>query len=131
MTHYVKTQEAVEGLEWPCEMDISQESVLAYEKAIDVVDGAHEETDQLVKALHLFASCGSYPLAAAGIAYTLIAASRQSHGKYVNAGLKAAQMLLNQAREIVDDRIEINFFQLFIDIAYENYAQYQRRYERV
>lgn len=109
---------AVEKMNWPSQPQIHERGKQAYEIALDHVDTFRNDPRVLAKALEILQGCESKPLALAGVAYTLIAASaeKEKDGVYAGEGLRNAMMWLEDAQAVAPDEIEINFIEALIYI---------------
>ena len=78
------------------------------------VDEYKGDTKTLVAALRIFQTCDSRPYVFAGIAYTLVMASREIDLSYSQEGLDAAMSWLEQAQELAPNEVDINMIEAFI-----------------
>jgi len=90
----------------------------AFEVGRDKVDQYRSDPRLLGEALRIFQTADSLPYQYAGIAYTLLAASREpdDEGEYDQTGLDAAMEWLEKAQELAPDVTDINVIEPFIYI---------------
>ena len=69
-----------------------------FEVGLEKVSSSDDDPKELVSALKIFQSGDSQPYAFAGIAYTLVTASKETNGTYSQAGLDAAMEWLEKAQ---------------------------------
>lgn len=86
----------------------------AYEIGLEAVDSYKGDPKTLVDALGTFQSGRSRPFTCAGIAYVLVAASRERDGTFDQTGLDAAMAWLEQAQETEPDILLINMIEALI-----------------
>lgn len=107
---------AVDNMNWPSQPQINENGKRAYEIALDHVDSFRNDPRVLAKALEILQGSESRPLALAGVAYTLIAASAENDDSYAREGLDAAMDWLEQAQASAPDEIMINFIESLVYI---------------
>lgn len=107
---------AIENMNWPSQPQIHDAGKRAYEIALDHVDSFRSDPRVLAKALEILQGSESRPLALAGVAYTLVAASAEKEGAYDSEGLRNAMMWLEDAQAVAPDEIEINFIEALVYI---------------
>lgn len=88
----------------------------AFEVGRDKVDAYRGDPKTLGDALRVFQTANSLPYEYAGIAYTLVIASRDSQGDYYQPGLDEALVWLEKAQELAPDVTDINAIEPFIYI---------------
>lgn len=103
-------------MELPNNPEATPQGLQAYRIGLETVDSYKGDPKTLVDALGTFRSGGSRPFAFAGIAYTLIAASRKEDGSLVPQGLDAAMEWLEKAQESEPDILLINMIEALIYI---------------
>lgn len=106
----------LKATKWPEIPEPTLQGRQAYLVGLDKVDDYTDNPKALTAALRTFQSGESRPYALAGVAYTLISASRERDGSYALGGLKASLEWLEKAQELAPDLIEINFIEAFIYI---------------
>lgn len=107
---------AIEQMEWSSNNEINEIAIRAYDIALDEVDGYRGDPKPLQKALRSLQTGNCRPLAYAGIAYILIAASEEKDGNYAAEGLAEAMKWLEKAQEIIPDSLNINFIEALVYI---------------
>ena len=107
---------AINNMNWPSQPQINEKNKRAYEIALDHVDTFRNDPRVLAKALEILQGCESHPLALAGVAYTLIAASAENDGDYASEGLDEAMDWLEKAQTSAPDEISINFIEALVYI---------------
>ena len=80
----------------------------AYEEGVYQVDSSNNSPRKIADALRTFQTGDSQPYLCAGIAYALIAASREADNSYDQNGLQSALDWLEKAQDVAPDRVEIN-----------------------
>ncbi|MCA9961922.1 MAG: tetratricopeptide repeat protein [Anaerolineales bacterium] len=106
----------VDKVNWPQQPQATDLGRRTYEISIDNVDSFKEDPKVLASALRALQTCDSRPYAMAGVAYTLIAASREQDGSYAEEGLETALAWLEKAQETEPDIVDINVVEAFIYI---------------
>jgi len=101
---------------WPESTEASQLGRKVYFVGLDKVDEYEGDPKSLTAALRTFQSGESRPFAYAGVAYTVIKASREKDGTYSQKGLDASLKWLEKAQELSPDLIEINMIEAYIYI---------------
>jgi predicted Zn-dependent protease len=109
-------------MKWPHGKQATELGRKSYDTALDRVDMYTGDPKVLGEALRILQTGDSLPFAYAGIAYTLIAASREKDGSYAEEGLEAALDWLEQAQEAAIDIVDINMIEALVYI-------YNGRYE--
>jgi tetratricopeptide (TPR) repeat protein len=104
----------LQKLQLPAEMKPTAQGQRAYEIGLEAVDSYKGDPKVLVDALGTFRSGQSRPFTCAGIAYVLVAASRESDGSYFPKGLEAAMHWLEKAQETEPDNNLINMIEALI-----------------
>ncbi len=92
MSWYQQLLTTIDQMEWPQSDSLTPKALEAYETGIDMVDGYRGEPEHILLALRWFRDTESRPLAYAGIAYALMAASYIQARKYDPKGLTAAEI---------------------------------------
>ena len=113
---------SLEKMTWPENPRASLQGRQAYDIGLDKVDEYTTDPKMLAAALRTFQSGESRPFAFAGVAYTLVRASREKDGSHAQIGLDAALEWLEDAQDLAPDVVEINMIEAFIYI-------YSRRYD--
>lgn len=106
----------LDRMRWPFTPRATQLGYKAYEHGIDKADTYRDDAKVLGDALRIFQTADSQPYAFAGIAYTLVLASREEDGSYAQEGLDAAMLWLEKAQELEPDLVEINFIESLVYI---------------
>ena len=88
----------------------------AFEVGRDTVDTYRGDPKTLGDALRIFQTADSLPYEYAGIAYTLVMASREKKGSYYQPGLDEALAWLEKAQDLAPDVTDINAIEPFIYI---------------
>jgi tetratricopeptide (TPR) repeat protein len=101
-------------MKWPSNTQPTLAGHKTFEVGVDKVDDYHGDPKELGAALRTFQTADSRPYALAGAAYTLLAASRNDDGSYVQEGLDASLSLLEQAQETAPDVADINMIEAHI-----------------
>jgi tetratricopeptide (TPR) repeat protein len=104
----------LDKIKWPEVTEATQLGRTAYEVGLEKVDEFRNDPKSLASAITTFQSGQSRPYAFAGVAYTLIRASRESDGSYTEQGLAAALEWLERAQELAPDVLEINIMEAFV-----------------
>ncbi len=102
----------------PATPEATTQGLQAYKIGLDTVDSYKRDPKTLLDALGTFRSGGSRPFTCAGVAYTLVAASREQDGSYAPMGLDAAMKWVEKAQETEPDILLINMIEAFIYIFY-------------
>jgi tetratricopeptide (TPR) repeat protein len=87
-----------------------------YEVGLEKVNNYQNDPKLLAEALRTFQTGDSRPYFFAGLAYTLIAAARETDGSYAQSGLDAAMAWLEKAQELAPDILEINVIEALVYI---------------
>lgn len=85
-----------------------------YEIGLEKVDEYKGDPKTLLAALRIFQTCNSQPYTFAGVAYSLITASREQDGSYHQEGLDAAMLWLEKAQALAPDIVIINMIEAFV-----------------
>ena len=107
---------AITKMEWPETAAATELGRQAYEIGLDKADDYVNDPKDLAAALRTFRSGESLPYAYAGIAYTLVRASREQDGTYSGLGLEEALEWLEKAQDLDPDVLEINVVEVLIYI---------------
>ena len=99
---------------WPTDPAATAQGRVTYEIGLDKVEGYSSDPRTLVEAVRIFQSGGSEPYAYAGVAYVLVAASREQDGSYVASGLDAAMTWLEKAQALEPDVVMINMIEALV-----------------
>ncbi|MBE2200013.1 MAG: tetratricopeptide repeat protein [Anaerolinea sp.] len=106
----------LDKVNWPQHPQTTDLGRRTYEISVDNVDSYKDDPKVLAAALRALQTCDSRPYALAGVAYMLIAASREADGSYASEGLEAALSWLEKAQETEPDIVDINVVEAFIYI---------------
>ena len=106
----------LQKMRWPQNEALTVLGRKTYDAALDKVDMYHDEPKVLVEALRILQTGDSLPYAYAGVAYTLVAASKNKDGSYVEEGLDAAMDWLEMAQEAAPDEVDINMIEALVYI---------------
>lgn len=87
-----------------------------YDIGMEKVDEYRGDSKTLVSALRIFQTCDAQPYVFAGVAYTLLAAARESDDSYAQAGLDAAMEWLEKAQDLAPNIVSINMIEAFVYI---------------
>jgi len=109
-----KLMVVLERMEWPTEERPTDQGWEAYKVGLDRVDGFRDDPQTLAAALRTFQAGGSRPYAFAGVAYTLITATREADGRFDEDGLDEAMDWLEKAQSTAPDLVHINFIEALI-----------------
>lgn len=104
----------LQKVKWSTTAVATEQGRQAYFVGLEKVDAYSGDPNQLTAALRTFATGNSQPFAFAGVAYTLIAASREKDGSYAPDGLEAAMEWLEKAQDLEPDVFEINMLEVLI-----------------
>lgn len=104
----------LQKIKLPATPQATQQGRRAYEIGLETVDSFKGDPKTLVDALGTFQSGQSRPFTCAGIAYILVAASREQDGSFYPGGLEAAMTWLEQAQETEPDVLLINMIEALI-----------------
>lgn len=104
----------LEKINWPATEAATEQGRQSYLVGLAKVDEYSGDPNQLTAALKTFVTGGSQPFGFAGVAYTLIAAARESDGSYASGGLEAAMDWLEKAQDLEPDVLEINMLEALI-----------------
>jgi len=107
---------AIKKMDWPETTAATELGRQAYEIGLDKADEYVNDPKDLAAALRTFRSGESLPYAFAGVAYTLVKASREGDGTYSDLGLKEALDWLEKAQDLDPDVLEINVVEVLIYI---------------
>ncbi|HSG19015.1 MAG TPA: tetratricopeptide repeat protein [Anaerolineae bacterium] len=107
---------ALNKMQWPKTPAATELGRQTFEIGLDKADDYANEAKVLAAALRTFQTGDSRPYAFAGVAYTLIKASRESDESYSQAGLAEALGWLEKAQELDPDVLEINVVEALIYI---------------
>lgn len=88
----------------------------AFEVGRDKVDAYRGDPKTLGDALRVFQTANSFPYECAGIAFTLVVASRETGGSYYQPGLDEALAWLEKAQAVAPDVTDINVIEPLIYI---------------
>jgi tetratricopeptide (TPR) repeat protein len=105
---------AVQEMKWPDMRMSTGQGRQTYEMGLDRLFSCPDDPNELMAALAIFQSGDSNPFACAGIAHTLIMASREEDSSYIQAGLDEAMAWLEKAQQSEPDIVEINVIEAFI-----------------
>lgn len=106
----------LDKVNWPQDPQATDLGRRTYEISIDNVDSYKEDPKVLATALRALQTCDSRPYAMAGVAYMLIAASKEQDGSYAPEGLETALTWLEKAQETEPDIVDINVVEAFVYI---------------
>jgi tetratricopeptide (TPR) repeat protein len=109
-----KLLQTLKQMEWPDSGAPSGRGRHTYEVGLEKISSCKNDPAVLLSALDIFQTGDSKPYAFAGIAHTLVAASRENNGSYTRKGLNAAMSWLEKAQAIEPDIVEINMIEAFI-----------------
>jgi tetratricopeptide (TPR) repeat protein len=112
-----------EKLSWPEQLAATELGRQMYEVALEKANAYRGDPKTLAAALRTLQTGDSQPYLFAGIAYTLLIASRDADGSYSAAGLRAAMDWLEKAQALEPDVLIINVVEALIYIysgEYEN-----------
>jgi len=101
---------------WPETTAATELGRRAYEIGLDKADDYVNDPKDLAAALRTFRSGESLPYAYAGVAYTLVKASREQDGAHSELGLAEALNWLERAQDLDPDILEINVVEVLIYI---------------
>jgi tetratricopeptide (TPR) repeat protein len=101
-------------MKWPETTAATELGRQAYEIGMDKADDYVNDPRDLAAALRTFQTGKSRPYAFAGVAYTLVKASREKDGTFSQAGLTEALNWLEKAQELDPDVLEINVVEALI-----------------
>lgn len=104
----------LQKIQLPAETNTTAQGRRAYEIGLETVDSYKSDPKVLVDALGTFQSGQSRPFTCAGIAYILVAASREQDGSFDPTGLNAAMTWLEKAQETEPDIMLINMIEALI-----------------
>jgi tetratricopeptide (TPR) repeat protein len=104
----------IDKMNWPGSAEATELGRKVYEVGLDQADDFRADPKPLIAALRTFQSGDSAPYAYAGIAYTLIKASREKDGNHAESGLSLSLEWLEKAQEMAPDVLEINMVEAFI-----------------
>ena len=107
---------SLEKAKWPQNERATDLGRRTYEVALDNINSYKDDPKVLAGALRTLQTSDSRPFAFAGVAYTLIAASREADGSYDPDGLEAAMGWLERAQETEPDIVDINMVEAFVYI---------------
>lgn len=102
----------LQKMRWPQNPSLTELGTKTYEAALDKVDMYRGDDPKLLaEALRILQTGDSQPYAYAGVAYTLVAASQDSNGSYIEEGLEAAMDWLEMAQNAAPDEVDINMIE--------------------
>lgn len=107
---------SLEKATWPQNPQVTELGRRTYEISLDDVNTYKEDPKVLAGALRALLTSDSRPYTFAGVAYTLLAASREQDGSYAQEGLDAAMAWLEKAQESEPDVVDINVVEAFVYI---------------
>ncbi|MCP5097180.1 MAG: tetratricopeptide repeat protein [Chloroflexi bacterium] len=111
---------ALNKISWPDNDGATEMGRRIYVQGVERIDDYTNDPKVLSSALKLFQTSDSRPYAFAGVAYMLVAASREKKdGSYDEVGLDAAMDWLEKAQETEPDIVEINMIEALV-YAYGN-----------
>lgn len=105
---------ALAKMDWPENPEATEQGRQAYVVGLERLDEYDGDTKFLTAALRTFQSGASLPYAYAGVAYTLVVASREGNGRYAPQGLDEAMKWLEQAQAVAPDILEINVIEALV-----------------
>ena len=103
-------------INWPTPQVATEGGRRIYLQGIERIDDFKEDPKILTDALRLLQTADSQPYAFAGVAYLLVAASREADGSYDEEGLEAAMAWLEKAQKSEPDIVDINMIESLIYI---------------
>jgi tetratricopeptide (TPR) repeat protein len=103
-------------MRWPQTPALTELGRKTYDAGLDKVDMYSDDPKVLAEALRILQTGDSMPYAYAGVAYTLLAASRDNDGSYNEEGLEAAMEWLEKAQESAPDEVDINMIEALVYI---------------
>jgi tetratricopeptide (TPR) repeat protein len=106
----------LQASKWPESTEATMLGSKVYFVGLEKVDEFTDDPKSLSAALRTFQSGDSRPYAYAGVAYTLVKASREKDGTYAQEGLDAALEWLEKAQSLAPDLIEINMIEAYVYI---------------
>jgi predicted Zn-dependent protease len=104
----------LEKMSWPVEQGATPQGQVAYMIGLEKVESYTDDPKTLAEALRIFQSGGSAAYAYAGVAYVLVAASREGDGTYAAEGLERAMAWLERAQELLPDDVEVNMIEALV-----------------
>lgn len=104
---------SLEKASWPQNPRATDMGLRTYEISLDNVNTYKDDPKVLASALRTLLTSDSRPYTFAGVAYTLIAASREADGSYDPEGLAAAVSWLEKAQETEPDIVDINVVEAY------------------
>lgn len=105
----------LEKLQWAGAETATEQGRRTYWLSLDQIDSFRgDDAQSLVAALRMLQTAASLPFAYAGIAYALVAASREENGRYYQTGLDTAMKWLEQAQHLAPDEVDINMIEALI-----------------
>ncbi|MCI0394681.1 MAG: hypothetical protein L0332_00205 [Chloroflexi bacterium] len=107
---------SLEKTPWPQGTSASALGKQTYDVGLEKLADYTGDPKVLAAALRTFQTGDSRPYALAGVAYTLVLASREEDGSYAQEGLDAAMQWLEQAQELAPDVVNINTIEAFVYI---------------
>ncbi len=107
---------SLEKARWPQNPQTTDLGRRTYEISLDDVNTYRDDPQVLAGALRTLLTSDSRPYTFAGVAYTLLAASRENDGSYAPEGLEAAMSWLEKAQETEPDVVDINVVEAFVYI---------------
>jgi predicted Zn-dependent protease len=103
-------------LDWPDNTAATEGGRRIYMQGVERIDDYKNNPKVLTATLRLFQTADSQPYALAGVAYLLVAASREADGSYAESGLEAAMHWLEKAQESEPEMVDINMIESLIYI---------------
>lgn len=104
----------LEKMHWPVEQGSTAQGQVAYLIGLEKVESYSGDPKTLAEALRIFQSGGSAAYAYAGVAYMLVAASREADRSYAAEGLERAMDWLERAQELLPDDVEVNMIEALV-----------------
>ena len=105
---------ALNKMQWPESPTATELGRQTFEIGLDKADEYVSDAKVLAAAVRTFQTGDSRPYAFAGVAYTLIKASREQDGSYSQDGLSEALRWLEKAQDLDPDVLEINVIEVLI-----------------
>jgi tetratricopeptide (TPR) repeat protein len=105
---------SLEKMPIPETRDVTVQGRQTYEIGLEKVDEYRGDPKPLIAALRIFQTGNSQPYLFAGVAYTLVTASRENNETFDQNGLEAAMAWLEKAQELAPDVVDINMIEAFI-----------------
>ncbi len=107
---------ALDKMKWPDLRAASEKGRRIYAQSVDRIDESQGDVKALSSTLRLLQTADSQPYAFAGVAYVLVAASREatSSDGYYSPGLDAAMAWLEKAQESEPELVDINMIEALV-----------------